>query len=72
MKIIVFLALLIACFVLIPDAWINHIIMPHIQISGDGEEAINNYEFTAIMIKAGISGVVALGLLSLQKLMKRK
>lgn len=72
MKIIVFIVLLIACFVLIPDVWINHIVMPHIQISGDGEEAINSYEFTAIMIKAGISAAVALVLLSLRKFLKRK
>lgn len=72
MKIIVFIALLIACFVLIPDVWINNVFMPHIVISGDGEEAINNYEFTAIMIKAGIAAAVALILLSLRKFLKRK
>ncbi len=72
MKIIVFIILLIVCFVLIPDGWISDIFMSHIQISGDGEEAINNYEFTAIMIKAGISAVISLVLLSLQKFLRRK
>lgn len=71
MKVIIFLALLIVCFVIIPDAWINNIIMQHIQISGDGEEAMNTYELTAILIKFGISNVVSLVLLLLPKLFKR-
>ncbi|PAN79649.1 hypothetical protein CIW69_00060 [Enterobacter cloacae] len=71
MKVIIFLALLILCFVIIPDTWINNIIMQHIQISGDGEEAMNTYEFTAILIKFGISTVVSLVVLLLPKLFKR-
>ncbi|MCE1916587.1 hypothetical protein [Enterobacter ludwigii] len=71
MKTILYIVLLIACFMIIPARWIDGVFMPHLQISGDGEEAMNNYEFTAILIRLGISAIVAFVLLLLPRLFKR-
>lgn len=71
MKIIIFFALLIACFILIPDSWINDVFMQHIRISGDGEEAMNNYDFTVIFIKFSLSTLIAFLLIRLKKLLKK-
>jgi hypothetical protein len=61
MKTITFIILMIACYAIIPAAWINAFVV-HIPISGDGEEAMNNYEFTGILIRfflsAGIAGLI--------------
>ncbi len=46
MKVIIFIVVLIAALFLIPDRWISDIFMRHISIAGDGEEAMNDYEFT--------------------------
>ena len=59
-KIILFAVALIASINLIPDAWVGDTCMTHISISGDGEEAMNDYEFTLLMIKFGISTGLAL------------
>ena len=56
---------------IIPARWIESVVMSHLQVSGDGEEAMNNYEFTAILIRLGISAVAAFVLLSLPRLFKR-
>lgn len=69
MKIIVFVILLIACFILIPDRWINDIFMQHIPISGDGEDVMNNYDFTALLIKFGLSTLIAFVLSMLRKIL---
>ncbi|KLG22119.1 hypothetical protein YA52_04180 [Enterobacter roggenkampii] len=70
-KIIIFVVLLIASFILVPDSWINDVFMQHIQISGDGEEAMNNYDFTAILIKFGLSAMIAFVLMMLMKVLKK-
>lgn len=59
-KIILFAVALIASINLIPDAWVGDTFMTHMSISGDGEEAMNDYEFTSLMIKFGISTGLAL------------
>ena len=46
--------------------------MQHIQISGDGEEAMNNYDFTAILINFGLSAMIAFVLMMLMKVLKNE
>ncbi|MCU3852475.1 hypothetical protein N8W35_05005 [Enterobacter roggenkampii] len=45
--------------------------MQHIQISGDGEKAMNNYDFTAILINFGLSAMIAFVLMMLMKVLKK-
>ncbi|RAY82675.1 hypothetical protein DP190_13845 [Enterobacter cloacae] len=71
MKIIIFVTLLIVCFILIPDSWINDVFMQHLRISGDGEEAMNHYDFTIILIKFSLSALIAFLLIRLKKLLKK-
>ncbi|WLI78698.1 hypothetical protein Q5705_09215 [Kosakonia sp. H02] len=59
MKIIVFIVVLIAVLLLLPDRWVGDIFMRHISIAGDGEEAMNDYEFTLLLIKLGFSVAIA-------------
>lgn len=59
MKIAIFIIVLLAAFVLIPDSWINMLFMSHITIEGDGEEAMNSYSFTFIVVKFVLSLVLA-------------
>lgn len=56
MKIIIFFIVFVAAMVFIPDSLVEH----HIHISGDGEEAMDNFEFTVIAVKAALSTVAAL------------
>jgi hypothetical protein len=41
------------------DRWVNDILMRHISVTGDGEEAMNNYAFTLLLIKTGLAAVIA-------------
>lgn len=59
MKIILFIVVLIAALFLMHDRWVNDILMRHISVTGDGEEAINNYAFTLLLIKTGLAAVIA-------------
>ncbi|MDC0728523.1 hypothetical protein POH93_24475 [Phytobacter diazotrophicus] len=71
MKIILFIVVLIAAFFLIPDRWVNDIFMRHISVTGDGEEAMNNYAFTLLLIKTGLAVVIAALALWSYRLFKR-
>lgn len=71
MKIIIFIVVLIAALLLIPDRWIGDMFMRNISIAGDGEEAMNNYEFTLLLIKIAISAVIAALVLWGYRLLKR-
>jgi hypothetical protein len=71
MKVIIFIVVLIAALFLIPDRWVSDIFMPHMSIAGDGEEAMNDYEFTLILIKLGLSSVIAALVLWGYRLFKR-
>lgn len=71
MKIIIFIVVLIAALLLIPDRWVGDMFMRHISIVGDGEEAMNNYEFTLLLIKIGLSAVIAALVLWGYRLLKR-
>ena len=58
MKFIIFFVVFFAVMVLIPDSLVGSFFDHH--ISGDGEEAMDNFEFTVIVAKAVLSTVVAL------------
>lgn len=59
MKILVFLALFFAGIHFIPDAWIADFVKNHIPISGDGEEAMDSFEMTVIVMKTALCGLGA-------------
>lgn len=59
MKLILFIVVLIVALLLTPDRWVNDIFMRHISVTGDGEEAMNNYIFTLLLIKTGLAAVIA-------------
>ena len=59
MKIILFIVVLIAALLLLPDRWVNDIFMRHISVTGDGEEAMDNYAFTLLLIKTALAAVIA-------------
>ncbi|MCX8957791.1 hypothetical protein [Erwinia psidii] len=59
MKIIIFLIVFVASMALIPDSLIGGFVNHNITISGDGEEAMNNFEFTVILIKGALSASIA-------------
>ncbi len=61
MKIVIFMAILIVGVLLIPDSLVGHFI----RVSGDGESAMDKYDFTLMLIKAAISAVVALAVLQI-------
>ena len=59
MKIVIFVAILIAGVLLIPDRLVGSVIDHLIDFPGDGEEGMNNYEFTILLIKLMFSAIVA-------------
>ena len=59
MKLILFIVVLIVALLLTPDRWVNDIFMRHISVTGDGEEAMDNYTFTLLLIKTGLAAVIA-------------
>ncbi|KJV47874.1 hypothetical protein VH86_13555 [Pantoea sp. BL1] len=61
MKILIFFIILIAGIVLIPDGLISHLV----SVSGDGETAMDKYDFTLLLIKAAISAIIALAVLQI-------
>ncbi|MET3701934.1 hypothetical protein [Citrobacter sp. UYEF32] len=71
MKIILFIVVLIAALFLIPERWVNDIFMRHISVTGDGEEAMNNYAFTLLLIKTALAAVIAALVLWGYRLFKR-
>ncbi|WP_354691887.1 hypothetical protein [Phytobacter sp. RSE-02] len=71
MKIILFIVVLIVALLLIPDRWANDIFMRHISVTGDGEEAMNNYAFTLLLIKTDLAAVIAALVLWGYRLFKR-
>lgn len=58
MKVIIFFIVFFAVMVLIPDSLVGSFFDHH--ISGDGEEAMDSFEFAVIATKAAISTVAAL------------
>ncbi|WP_394549962.1 hypothetical protein C1N58_15135 [Pantoea sp. SGAir0180] len=59
MKIAVFLIVLLAVFILVPDSWIHTLLMSHITLAGNGKEAIDSYSFTLNAVKFALSFILA-------------
>jgi len=70
MKIVVLFVIFVAAMVFIPDSWISGFVEHNVHISGDGEEAMDNFDLTVIAAKAALSAVIALVALWLYR--KRK
>lgn len=60
MKLIIFVVVFIAAMAFIPDSLPGSFLDGHISISGDGEEAMNKFEFTVIIFKAALSTEISL------------
>lgn len=61
MRIIIFVIILIAGVMLIPDSLIGHLV----SVSGDGEAAMDKFDFTVLIIKTAISCVIAVTVLQI-------
>lgn len=72
MKFIIFIVLFILFFYLIPESPISSFVENHIHISGDGENAMDNFDTTVIAAKAAVSAVITLALLFLYEKIKRR
>ena len=59
MKIIIFLVILIAGVILIPDSMVGNIVNHLMTFSGDGEESMDNFYFTILLFKIIFSSVIA-------------
>lgn len=59
MKFIIFAIVFLASMFLIPSQPIADFVMHHIQISGDGEEGMDNFETVVMIISAVISLIIA-------------
>jgi len=57
MKILIFIVILFASWILIPEGFIRSLIEGH--INGDGENAMDSFEFTVILLKAVFSVLLA-------------
>lgn len=59
MKIIIFLIVFVTAMALVPDSLVGGFVEHNIPISADGEEAMNNFEFTVILFKVALSALLA-------------
>ncbi len=57
--------------IFIPDRWIDNAFMSHIHIEGDGEAGMDNYDFTLLLIKLGLTAVIAFLVLWFFRLLRR-
>jgi len=60
MKIIIFIVIVIAGVVFIPDTVVGHVVDSLDLAQGDGEEGMNNFFFIILLIKTAFSTVIAL------------
>lgn len=51
MKIFIFLTLVVAGVLFLPDTYFYTFVKRFIPFSGDGEYAMNNFEMTALLVK---------------------
>ncbi|CAI0722666.1 hypothetical protein [Serratia ficaria] len=63
--IVLFLWLTLLLLFFLPDGVCNSFVSNNIEISGDGEVSMNNYDTAVILIKLGVSAVIALILMVL-------
>ncbi|EHW5160901.1 hypothetical protein NOE11_21550 [Escherichia coli] len=65
MKILLVLLLALLGSFFLPDGIFNDFVIHHIPVPGDGEEGMDNFAMTVILIKALLSGIGAYILLTL-------
>ncbi|CAI0718230.1 Uncharacterised protein [Serratia quinivorans] len=70
--VVLFLLLTILLLLFLPDGIFNIFVSQNIEISGDGEVAMNNFETAIILIKLGVSAVIAMVLITIVKRVMRK
>lgn len=63
MKILFFVVLVAAGVILLPTQPVADFIVRHVEISGDGEDAINNLDMLVLLIKVLLSAAIAFVLL---------
>lgn len=72
MKILLFIVLFGLGIHFIPDAWVASFVKAHIQIRGDGEEAMDSFEMHIIVIKTTLCAVGAYLLMKLLFWLKKR
>lgn len=60
MKIVIFIVIVIAGIVFIPDNVVGHVLDSLNLAQGDGEDGMNNFYFIILLIKIVLSVVIAL------------
>lgn len=70
--VILFFLLTILLLLFLPDGIFNSFVSNNIEISGDGERAMDNYETVVTIIKLGASVVIAIVLMAVAKRIMRK
>lgn len=55
-----FIVLTILFVCILPDDFIYHYVEKNVEISGDGEAAVDNFESVILLIKLGASAVLSL------------
>lgn len=70
--VIAFIVLTILFVFILPDGFIYDYVSNNIAISGDGETAMDNYESVVLLIKLGVSAVIAVVLMTITKRIMRK
>ncbi|CAI0781121.1 hypothetical protein [Serratia entomophila] len=58
--IVLFLLLTLILLFFLPDGVFNSFVTNNIEISGDGEMAMNSYDTAVILIKLGVSAAIAI------------
>lgn len=58
--VIAFIVLTILFVYILPDSFIYHYVEKNVEISGDGEVAMDNFESVVLLIKLGASAVLSL------------
>ncbi|CAI1642059.1 Uncharacterised protein [Serratia proteamaculans] len=70
--VILFFLLTILLLLFLPDGIFNSFVSNNIEISGDGETVMDNYETVVTIIKLGASVVIAIVLMAVAKRIMRK
>lgn len=65
MRLLLFIVLVIAGFVLLPDGKLVDFVVEHVPVPGDGETGMDNLEMVVIGLKTLLSGIGACLLLKI-------
>lgn len=58
-SVVIVFVVMLAGILFLPNAPIGEFVLNHIPISGDSEEAMDNFEGAVLLIKAALSAVLA-------------